>query len=361
MMRTSLYNVHLESGGRMVDFAGWELPVMYTSILEEHTATRTGAGLFDVSHMGEITLRGKDAAGLLSKLIPTRLDRLEEGASMYSCFCNEKGGVVDDIFVFKKNADEYYLVVNASTKDKDLSWIKNHSEGGVEVVDESEATSKIDLQGPLSREILKKVIGDPKIEECRRFHFFTSSFQGKPLMISQTGYTGELGYELFIENEMAAALWKALVATGGAFGLKPAGLGARDTLRMESCYSLYGHELGEDISPVEAGLKWLVSSEAPFIGRNTVFEQKTKGAPREMICFELTGKGIPRENCRVMKEGNAVGRSTSGGYSPTFRKGIGMALVQRGSLTPGEDFTIEIRGAQVAARVVTRPIYKYNG
>ncbi|HDP79919.1 MAG TPA: glycine cleavage system aminomethyltransferase GcvT, partial [Spirochaetes bacterium] len=342
MMRTSLYDEHLKLGGRMVEFAGWELPVMYSSIVEEHIATRTRAALFDVSHMGEFTIRGKDAASLLRGLIPTSLDRVSDGGSMYSCFCNERGGVVDDIFIFKNSDTDYYLVVNAATREKDFRWINAHRKGDAEVIDESDSTSKIDIQGPLSAVILKQVINDPALDRCGRFRFFTSTFNGARVMISQTGYTGEQGYELFIENAMAPSLWNALLETGRDRGIAAAGLGARDTLRLEACYSLYGHELSDDISPVEAGLRWLVNSDDDYIGKDIVLKQKTDGAPREMVCFELTGRGVPREKCAVYKNGALIGHSTSGGYSPTFKKGIGLALVERGSLRTGDEFSLEI-------------------
>ncbi len=360
-MRTSLYEEHVRLGGRMVEFAGWELPVMYSSIIEEHVATRTKVGLFDVSHMGEFVIRGRGAEGLLRKLIPTRMDKLSPGGSMYSCFCNGRGGVVDDIFIFMVAPEDYYLVVNAATTQKDLAWIREHNDTGAEITNVSDETSKIDIQGPSSTEILKKVIPDPKIGDTARFHFFYSTFEGVRIMISRTGYTGENGYELFLENNAAPELWRRLIRAGEPYGLKPAGLGARDTLRLEASYSLYGHELGDDISPVEGGLKWLVNSADSFIAKDILVAQKEKGAPRELACFELAGRGVPREHCRMMKAGKEIGISTSGGYSPTFKKGIGMALVNTGSLKTGDECSIVLRESEIPAVVVPRPFYKFNG
>lgn len=360
MRRSPLHEEHLRLGGKMVDFAGWELPVMYSSIIEEHEATRSAAGLFDISHMGEILIRGGNSRAMLASLIPTRLDRLAPGAAMYSCLCNERGGVIDDIFIFMLAEKEYYLVVNASTTEKDLAWLRGHAMAGVEIRDLSDATAKIDIQGPNSGTILRKIIDDKRVDEIGRFHFFHAAYGGSQIMVSQTGYTGEYGFELFLDAGKAPQLWRDLLASGGDLGLKPAGLGARDSLRLEASYSLYGHELNDELTPVESGLSWLVSSGEDFIGRSAIMAQKESGAPRRMICYELTGRGIPREHCIIFKDGARIGITTSGGYSPTFRKGIGMALVDSGSAREGDEIAVEIRGTQVPAVVVKRPFYAYK-
>lgn len=360
MKRSPLHEEHLRLGAKMVDFAGWELPVMYSSIIEEHEATRSAAGLFDISHMGEILISGGKSRAMLASLIPTRLDRLAPGAAMYSCLCNERGGVIDDIFIFMLAENEYYLVVNASTTEKDLAWLRAHLMKGVEIRDLSDDTAKIDIQGPNSGKILRKIIDDDRVDETGRFHFFHAAYGGARLMVSQTGYTGEYGFELFLETEKAPQLWRDLLASGGPLGLKPAGLGARDSLRLEASYSLYGHELSEELTPVESGLSWLVSSGEEFIGRSVIMAQKEHGAPRRMICYELAGRGIPREHCIIFKDGIRIGVTTSGGYSPTFRKGIGMALVDSGSASEGDEIAVEIRGTQIPAVVVKRPFYAYK-
>lgn len=359
--RTALYEEHLALKGRMVDFAGWELPVMYSSIIDEHTATRTKAGLFDVSHMGEVIIRGAGAERFLSLLIPTRMSKLSPGTSMYSCLCREDGGVVDDIFIFMISENDYYVVVNAATIDGDLEWMRAHARGGVEIIDVSSETSKIDLQGPSSRDILKKVVGDERAGNMERFQFFYAEYKGVRMMVSRTGYTGENGYELFVPNDMAVPLWREVLGAGEEFGIRPVGLGARDTLRLEAAYSLYGHELSDTITPVEAGLGWLVTGEDEYIGRAVLTAQKEKGAPRTMVCFELEGRGVPREHCAVMKDGVEIGTSTSGGFSPTFKKGIGMALVKTGALGIGDSFSLLIRDNPVPAKVVKRPFYAFNG
>ncbi len=360
-MKTALYEEHLKLNGRMVDFAGWELPVMYSSIVEEHNATREKAGLFDVSHMGEILVQGEGAAAYISRLIPTRLSKLEPGKSMYSCLTNEQGGVIDDLFVYMVSDTEYYIVVNASTLERDLQWFKKHLAGGIILDDQSARTSKLDLQGPLSRKIAARAMGDSSLEELPRFHFCHRDYRGKRIKISQSGYTGEHGYEFYVGNDLAPLLWRDLMEAGAEYGIKAVGLGARDSLRLESCYSLYGHELNDGITPVEAGLGWIVSSQEDYIGRDVIDRQKREGAGRELVCFEVTGRGIPREGCRIDKESREIGISTSAGYSPTFKKGLGMALVETGSVSPGDGIEIIIRGNPVAARIAPRPFYKYNG
>lgn len=361
MKKTPLYNEHIRLGGRIVDFAGWELPVMYSSIVEEHTATRTKAGLFDVSHMGEISVRGKGAAEYLSRLIPTRMDKLEQGKSMYSCFLNERGGVIDDLFIYMVSDDEYYLVVNAGTKDKDFQWMKDHPAAGVDIIDLSDETAKIDIQGPHSDEIVSDVLRDPAVQGLRRFYYTAIRHNNYDIKVSKSGYTGERGYELYVPNGAAPALWNALLDAGNGKGLKPAGLGARDSLRLEACYSLYGHELGDDISPVEGNIGWIISSSAEYIGKAAAEEHKKNGATRELVYFELTGKGVPREGCRVLQSGTDIGHATSAGFSPTFKKGIGFALVRSGSVQPGDKIAVVIRDRPVEAVLVHRPFYAFNG
>ncbi len=360
MKRSPMHEEHLRLGGKMVDFAGWELPVMYTSIIEEHAATRSAAGLFDISHMGEILIKGESSRAMLASLIPTRLDRLTPGTAMYSCLCNERGGVIDDIFIFMLAENEYYLVVNASTTEKDLAWLRGHSMLGATIKDLSDATAKIDIQGPNSGKILRKISNDARLDEIKRFHFFHTIYSGSQIMISQTGYTGEYGFELFLDSAKAPALWRDLLEAGGDLGLKPAGLGARDSLRLEASYSLYGHELNDELTPVESGLGWLVNSGEKFIGRPAIMAQRESGAPRRMICYELKGRGVPRSNCEIIKDDTRIGVTTSGGYSPTFKKGIGMALVT-GPVREGDEIAVVIRESRAPAIVVKRPFYTYKG
>jgi aminomethyltransferase len=359
MKRTPLYGEHMRLGAKIIDFAGWELPVMYSSIIEEHLATREHAALFDTSHMGEILIRGGGAEKLLRKLIPTNMNMLEPYRAMYSCLCTEQGGVIDDLFIYMISQDEYYLVVNASNIEKDEKWLKSNNIPDVEIIDRSPVTAKIDLQGPESEKILSRVIGDNTLDTLKRFSFMHTEFNNEMIMISRTGYTGERGFELYLHNDNAENLWRSLIRAGEE-GIKAAGLGARDSLRIEACYSLYGHEISDEISPVEAGLGWLVSSEDDFIGRDALMKQKTEGAPREIVCIEVI-RGIPREGYRIERDGEDIGYVTSGVFSPSFKKGIAMALVKRGVIAPGDSVSVIIRGKSVKASVVKRPFYAYNG
>jgi len=361
ILKTALHDEHVKLGAKMVEFAGWDMPVMYTTVMDEHNATRTKAGLFDVSHMAEFRIKGPAADSFIRKMIPTKLDKIAPGKSMYSALCRDSGGVVDDIFVYMIGKNEYYMVSNAGTHEKDLSWLNEHLTAGVDIIDESSATAKLDLQGPASRGILSGIVDGSALGRLARFGFDYFSFEGAKMMVAQSGYTGEFGYELYISNEYAPSLWGALIENGAAAGLKPAGLGARDTLRLESCLSLYGHELGDSISLIESGLKWLVSSEDEYIGKKVLEKQANEGAPRAIVVFEATDKGVPRDGYEVFKDSKNIGYVTSGTFSPTFRKGIGMALVESSSLSLGDTFSILIRDKHVGARVVKRPLYKYNG
>lgn len=361
MKKTPLYSNHIELSGRMVDFAGFSMPVLYSSILEEHFTVRSSAGLFDVSHMGEFIVSGDNAADYLSRLIPTSMDKLEPGKGMYTLFCSDNGGVIDDLFIFMINENSYYLVVNASTIEKDYTWMQKHLITGVDLENVSDSTSKIDIQGPMSAMVLKKIFDINKIETLKRFHFYYDDFAGTGIMISNTGYTGERGYELFIENSKAASLWERLMLEGSEFGIKPAGLGARDTLRLEACYSLYGHEISENINPIEAGLNWLINSDKDYIGKTVLENLKNQGSEHEQFCLELTGKGVLHENYKVLYNGVEIGGITSGIYSPTFKKGLALIRAKRGILSIGDKVKVMIRDKAVDGIIVKRPFYKFNG
>ena len=361
MKRTPLYNIHMESSGRMVDFAGFAMPVFYTSIIEEHMIIRSSAGLFDVSHMGEITVKGDSAALFLSGLIPTSMSKLEPGKGMYTLFCFENGGVIDDLFIFMINEKSYYLVVNASTVDKDLKWMRDHLIPGVEVENISDSTAKIDIQGPKSAMVLNKIFDKKKIDNIQRFHFYYDDFTGSEVMISNTGYTGERGYELFIENAKAESLWERLMLEGAEYGIKPAGLGARDTLRLEACYSLYGHEINEQINPLEAGLAWLINSDIEYIGRSVLENLKKNGSEYEQFCLELKGRGVLHEGYKVLHSGTEIGYLTSGIYSPLFKKGLALIRAKRGVLSIGDKVEVMIRDKGAEGEIVKRPFYKFNG
>lgn len=361
MKHTPLYSVHVGAGAKIVEFAGYEMPVQYTSIIEEHIAVRTAAGLFDVSHMGEITVKGPEARNYLSKLIPTSMAKLEKGKGMYTLFCNEDGGVIDDLFIFLIGEGDYFLVVNASTVDRDFTWMKKHLEDGVSIENISDDTAKIDLQGPASKDIMKRIFNPGSVDKLERLRFYHDRFSDSEIMISATGYTGEAGYELFIKNSKAEELWNRLIAEGKEHGIKSAGLGARDTLRLEACYSLYGHELSETINPVEAGLGWLISSDAEYIGKSELLRLKKGEASREQVAVRMSGRGIPREKCDVTFNGKTIGYVTSGAYSPLSKNGIALCLVDRGNVKPGDTVEIVIRDRGVKGEIVRKPFYKFNG
>jgi len=362
-MKTPLFEEHTKLKGKIVDFAGWELPVMYSSIIEEHNAVRNRVGLFDVSHMGEVIVQGNGAEQFLRSLIPTTMDKLKLNMGMYSCFCNEQGGVIDDLFIFKMAEDDFYLVVNASTKDKDLKWMLNHkiSTDSFTITDVSSETAKIDIQGQLSKQILEKIFLDYDISEINRFFFKKFSYKKSEIIISNTGYTGELGYELFMDNEFAPEIWQKILKAGKEFGILPAGLGARDTLRLESCYSLYGHEINDEISPVEAGLSWLISSSDDYIAKNILENQKKNGVKRKQIAIELLDRGVLREGYSILLNNKKIGYITSGIFSPTFKKGLALALVDELSIRIGDKIQIQIRNRKLDAIVVKKPFYNYNG
>jgi aminomethyltransferase len=345
----------------MVEFAGYEMPVQYTSIIEEHIAVRTAAGLFDVSHMGEITVKGPEAEKYLSRLIPTTISKLETGKAMYTLFCHENGGVIDDLFIFMVGNEHYFLVVNASTTEKDFNWMKQYITDGVTIENISDETAKIDLQGPVSKDIMKKIFNPDSIEKLERFRFYYDRFGDSAIMISATGYTGEAGYELFINNGKAEELWNRIISEGTGFGIKAAGLGCRDTLRLESCYSLYGHEINDSINPVEAGLSWLISSNADYAGKNELLRLKNGGAGREQIAVKLTDRGIPREKCNIVYKGENIGFVTSGAYSPMMKNGIALCIVEKGKVSQGDIVEIVIRDKGYKGVIVKKPFYKFNG
>ncbi len=359
--KTPLYEEHVKLDARIVEFGGYDMPVQYSSAIEEHNAVRNNAGLFDVSHMGEFRVTGRDSGKYLQKLIPTSMKKLENNKGMYSCLCREDGGIIDDIFIFMISESEYFIVVNAGTKDKDFNWFKSHIKGDVHVEDITDETAKIDIQGPSSFEIISKIFNPGFISGLERFYFGFTEYNGIKIMISNTGYTGEAGYELYIDRSEAVSLWNTLLENGKSKGLIPCGLASRDSLRLEACYSLYGHELGEDINPVEAGLSWLVSNESDFTGSGAVLGMKEKGSERRIYCVSMVGKGIPREGYKVEKEGDEIGYLTSGGFSPVFGKGIALAMLKKGIVKTGDSVDIVIRNKKVEAEIVKRPFYSFNG
>lgn len=363
LQKTPLYETHLEHGGKIVEFGGWLLPVQYTGILEEHRAVREKAGLFDVSHMGEVLVKGVDACAFLQNLVTNDVSRLTEHKIQYTPMCYKDGGVVDDLLIYKQGEEEYLLVINAANIEKDWQWMQeNKGNFQIELTNQSNTTAQLALQGPLAQSILSELT-DTNLEELEYYWFFPKVIvAGKETLVSRTGYTGEDGFEIYCRSEDAVALWEAIMTTGKPYGLLPAGLGCRDTLRFEACLPLYGHELSKDISPLEAGIGMFVKlDKGEFNGQAALAEQKKNGVKRKIAGFAVTGRGIARAEYPVMAEGRRIGTVTTGTYAPTLDKNLGLVLVEAEFAKVGQEFSIEIRGKNVTAQVISKPFYKREG
>lgn len=359
LLRTPLYPIYEEYGAKVVDFAGWALPLQYEGIVQEHHAVRKTAGLFDVSHMGELEVTGSDAVFFLDHLLTNHISKLKDGQVQYAVMVNEMGGILDDVLVYRLGEHRYWIIANASNRRKDFEWMKKHTEGyRVKIEDLSGQIAQFALQGPKAADILKDAAGD-EAEQIRFFKFAESlKINGIDCLVSRTGYTGEDGFELYFKPEHAIPLWKFLLETGREYDLKPAGLGCRDTLRFEACLPLYGHELNEDITPLEAGLGWTVKLDKPdFVGKEALLTQKKNGIPRKLIGFEMQERGIPRSGYEVHKKEHQIGNVTTGYYSPTLQKNIGLALIDTVYSQQGESIHIMIRGKAVKAVIVETPFY----
>lgn len=349
--KTALYNEHLAAHGKIVSYADYLLPIQYdTGILTEHHAVRNQAGIFDVSHMGEFILEGKDALNNLNYLLTNDFTDLAIQKARYAILCTEEGYAVDDLIVYKLDNEKYLLVVNASNCTKDFKWIQNHLFGDVEFTNISDEVSQIALQGPMSETILAKITDT--VPEGN-YTFVTATFNDKPCLISRTGYTGEDGFELYSDGETIVYLWKKLLEEGQAEGLIPCGLGCRDTLRLEAGMPLYGHELSSSITPLEAGLKPFLKMDKDFIGKDALEKEIT----RKKIGLVLTERGIARENYIVSQNGKEVGYITSGTFSPTLNQAIAIALVNK-DVNIEEEFDIDVRGKGIKAERVKLPFYR---
>ena len=356
LKRTPLHDAHVRAGARMVPFAGWEMPVQYEGVRQEHVAVRTRAGLFDVSHMGEIATTGPRAVEFLQYLLSNDLRKIGPGGAQYALLCRDDGGVLDDLFTYRLAPDgeeRFLTVVNASNAASDFEWFRRQAEafGGVEVADRSADYAMLALQGPAALEILGGLIeGDVPA----RFRHADAVVAGVPALVCRTGYTGEDGVELLVEPGRSTAVWDALVAAGAA----PAGLGARDTLRLEVCYPLYGNDLSTERTPIEAGLRWACALDTDFVGAERLREQAARGPAEKLAPLVFTGAGIPRPGCVVLAGGEPVGTVTSGTLSPCMDVGIGMAYVRADLAEPGTDLTVDVRGKERPARVAKKPLYE---
>lgn len=356
--KTPLYDSHIKAGGKMVPFAGYMLPVQYeTGVNREHMAVRQAAGIFDVSHMGEVLCNGPDALDNLNMILTNDFNNMELGQARYSPMCNEAGGTVDDLIVYRIEENSYFIVVNASNREKDVRWFKEHQRGDVKFKDVSDQFAQIAVQGPKAMDIMRKI--SPEWALPQKYYRVKSSAEaaGVPCLISTTGYTGEAGVELYLPAGKATQVWDALLEAGKDDGLIPCGLGARDTLRMEAAMPLYGHEMDENTTPVEAGLNFAVKLNKDFIGRDAIMKM---GEPDKIrVGLSVTGKGIVREHQDVFdSEGNLIGTTTSGTKCPCFDRPIAMARVSRDHSDIGTELTVDVRGRKVECEVVELPFYR---
>ncbi|MBS5215798.1 MAG: glycine cleavage system aminomethyltransferase GcvT [Clostridiales bacterium] len=356
--KTPLYDTHVECGGKIVPFAGYLLPVQYQGVIAEHNAVRNDAGLFDVSHMGEITCTGKDALANLNYLLTNDYTTMYDGQARYSPMCNENGGVVDDLIVYKVRDDHYFIVVNAANKDKDFAWMKAHAFGDAVFTDISEEVAQIALQGPKAEAILRKLTNEEDIPEKYYSCHFHRTIGGMDCIISRTGYTGEDGFEFYLAAADAPKFWNLLLETGKEEHLIPCGLGARDTLRLEAGMPLYGHEMDDEISPRETGLGIFVKMQKEdFIGKKALEEREIT---KKRIGLKVTGRGIIREHMDIYAGEKKVGVSTSGTHCPHLGYPAAMALVEKEYAQIGTKLQAEVRGRRVDAEVVKLPFYKHS-
>ena len=359
LKRTPLYEQHRQLGARLVEFGGWEMPVQYSGILEEHRAVRTRAGLFDVSHMGEFSVKGPGAPAFLQYLVPNDVSRLAINQALYTQLCRPDGGVVDDLLVYHLAENTYMLVVNAGNIDKDFAWVQQHSQGfEVELANQSYETGLLALQGPEAQAILQPLT-QVDLAAIAYYHCAPGVVSRVNCLISRTGYTGEDGFELYCSADEVLDLWRDLLAAGKERGLLPAGLGARDTLRLEAAYCLYGHELDDTTNPLEAGLGWTVKlAKGDFIGHDALAQIKAEGLKRKLVGVEMIERGVCRGGYAVYDDERQIGTLTSGAPSPTLNKNIGLGYVEIGQAMPGKIVQIDIRGRRAAAQIVALPFYK---
>lgn len=360
LKRTPLFDLYAKYGGKTIDFGGWELPVQFSSIKEEHDAVRNRAGLFDVSHMGEIIVEGNDALNYLQKLLTNDISKIVVGGAQYSAMCYEDGGVVDDLLTYRLDENKYLLCVNASNIEKDFDWMKQHVEGEVTIDNQSNQFAQLALQGPLAQHTLQKLT-NTDLQTIAYFKFKENiNVGGFNVIVSRSGYTGEDGFELYGTPEAMISLWNQILEAGKDDGVIPTGLGARDTLRFEACLPLYGQELSPTITPLEAGIGFAVKLQKnpQFIGQDALVKLKESGLPRKVVGIEMVDKGIPRHGYKVFKDGVEIGEVTTGTQSPLTKRNIGLALIDAKFTEIGIELEVEIRGKLVKAITVATPFYK---
>lgn len=361
LKKTPLYPLYANYGAKVIDFGGWALPVQFSSILEEHEAVRKRAGLFDVSHMGEVDVRGVDSLKYIQKLITNDASKLENDKAIYSPMCYLDGGTVDDLLVYKYSDHHYLLVINAANIEKDFAWFKENLEGDVEIDNISDKISQLAIQGPLAEKILQK-LADFDLATIGFFNFRRDvELNGIKALVSRTGYTGEDGFEIYLDNADAPKLWEMILEAGKEEGILPCGLGARDTLRFEARLPLYGQELSKTITPIEAGLGYFVKfDKGEFNGRDVLLDQKTNGPKRKLVGIEMIERGIPRTHYKVFVGEEEIGEVTTGTQSPTLKKNVGLALIKTEYASIDNEVAVEIRDKKVLAKIIKTPFYKKN-
>ncbi len=356
MKYVALNDLHASLGAKMIEFAGYNMPVLYNNLMQEHQAVRNSVGVFDVSHMGEFMLKGEKALDLIQLVTSNDASKLTDGKVQYSCLPNNGGGIVDDLLVYRFNATEYYLVVNASNIEKDWNWISKHNTFGVEMINMSDDLSLLAVQGPNAIKVIQKLT-DVNLSPMEYYTFTSGTVAGcEDVIISNTGYTGAGGFELYVWNKDARILWDALFEAGAEFGITPCGLGARDTLRLEKGFCLYGNDINDETSPIEAGLGWITKFTKPFINHEHHKAIKENGATKKLVGFEMVERGIPRQHYIIKDaEGNIIGEVTSGTQSPSLNKAIGMGYVSAAFSKVDAEIFIEIRDKVIKAKVVKIP------
>ena len=361
LSRTPLYDDHVALGAKMVPFAGFEMPVQYAAgIRAEHEAVRERVGLFDVTHMGEFRITGSDSLDLIQKIAVNDASKVEVGQAQYSAMCNPEGCVIDDLLVYR-HSDHWMLVVNASRRAQDMAWVLDHAKAmDVDVQDQSDDIALIAVQGPRASDLVSRIT-DANLDAIGYYRFTTGSVAGVPATLSRTGYTGEDGFELYVPADKSVSVWRSLLEEGKDLGVQPAGLGSRDSLRLEVGYALYGNDLDEEHTALESGLGWIVKlDKGDFVGREALAQQKEEGPPRRLVGFRLKGRGFPRPGYPLVAEGRHIGVVTSGTASPTLGVGLGLGYVERGFSKSGTEIGVEIRG-QVLEAVVERPPFYKDG
>jgi aminomethyltransferase len=360
LKKTPLYEKHVVLNAKIIDFGGWAMPVQYTNVIDEHKTTRGAACLFDICHMGEIEVKGPQALDLLQLVLTRDLADQTIGQVKLSALLNEEGGIIDDLTAYKMDENSYMLVTNATPKDRDWQWIKSiqqdkHFDCTLE--DISDRTGKLDLQGPRSEEILQKLT-EANLKTLRFYHFCESPVAGVPAIISRSGYTGEDGFEVYAASDVIGEIWDKLMIAGAQAGLKPAGLGARDTLRQEAGMMLNGQDLNESVSPLEVPYSWIVDAHKEFVGKKALMARKNSGSANKLVGIEMTGRGIARHGYKVFHGGKDIGIVTSGTFSPTLNKAIGLAFIEMAHSAPDTEITVAIRDTMTLAKIVKLPFYK---